>query len=338
MRTPRVSILLPSYNHAPFLRECIRSIQAQTFDDWELIAIDDGSTDESVAILRECAEKDSRIQVEVNIENLGTYGTEQRALERSKGSFVAVMNSDDLWHPEKLEIQVGLLEKHPTCGLCYVLGSMVDEAGKLLPENDVHIGWPRSEVQDILPFLLYENRVLASGVLFRRETLRFETTCRYSGDWVALLEQARGRQVAFDNRALTFWRQHDMNSYKRSANQVVEEIRVREAIMDNEQLWFPPHIHASIIRASLLKNSMLLFDLGIYFKEGRVARKAGRAICSYYAQMLKSMLKRTLATYLPGDFVRNYLVKGTDREAMSVPVDEVANKVANIEPLKFDGT
>ena len=332
---PRVSILLPSYNHAAFLPECIRSIQAQTFSDWELIAIDDGSKDDSVAILNELAALDPRIQVDVNPENLGTYGTEQKALERSKGSFVAIMNSDDLWHPEKLATQITLLEKHPECSLCYVLGSMVDDEGKLLPEEDVHIGWPRTEVQDILPFLLFENRVLASGVMFRRETLRFDPTCRYSGDWVALLEQARRTPVAFVSRPLTFWRQHETNTYKRSANQVVEEIRVREAIMDNVGLWFPPHIHASIIRASLLKNSMMLFDLGIYFKEGRVSRKAGRAICKYYAQMLKSMLKRTLVTYLPGDFVRNYLVKGVDRDSMGVPIEEVLTKVAQSQPLKF---
>src|SRR5579884_4335685 len=106
MPYPAVSILIPSYNHGPFLRECLRSVQEQTLGDWELIVVDDGSSDDSVDIAREVAATDPRIRVFVNDVNLGTYGTEQRALDRSTGRYVAVMNSDDRWAPEKLARQV----------------------------------------------------------------------------------------------------------------------------------------------------------------------------------------------------------------------------------------
>ena len=108
---PRVSIIIPSYNHGRFLRQCLQRVLDQTFTGWELILIDDGSKDDSVAIARSYA--DPRIQVHQNEANLGTYGTEQKALGMSRGEFVAVLNSDDLWHVEKLARQVELLEKHP---------------------------------------------------------------------------------------------------------------------------------------------------------------------------------------------------------------------------------
>jgi len=98
---PVVSILVPSYNHAAYLERCIGSVQAQSFSDWELIALDDGSQDDSLSVLKSFEEP--RLSAGLNPQNLGTYGTLAEALKRSKGEFIAVLNSDDQWAPEKLE-------------------------------------------------------------------------------------------------------------------------------------------------------------------------------------------------------------------------------------------
>src|SRR5687767_10562470 len=114
---PQVSILIPSYNHGRFLRTCLATVRAQTFTDWDAIVVDDGSTDDSVVIAEQLGADDPRIKVYQNPQNLGTYGTEQAALEKSESPYVAVLNSDDLWHPKKLEAQVAQLEADPSLPL-----------------------------------------------------------------------------------------------------------------------------------------------------------------------------------------------------------------------------
>ena len=78
---PRVSIIVPSFNHARFLPACLGSVLSQSLTDWELHLVDDGSSDDSILIAQGYAESDPRIKVLVNEQNLGTYGTQARALE-----------------------------------------------------------------------------------------------------------------------------------------------------------------------------------------------------------------------------------------------------------------
>jgi len=332
---PRVSILIPSYNHAPYLPACIGCIRNQTFADWELVVVDDGSRDDSVALLNAYAEEDVRIRVYVNERNLGTYGTEQRALELAKGSLIAIMNSDDLWATEKLERQIDCLDCNPDCGLCYVLGQMVDADGRPMEDTDVHADWPKTERQEVLPYLLYENRVLASGVLFRREGLRFETTCRYSGDWVALLEFAVQGPVCCVPEKLTFWRQHETNSYVRSVGQLVEEIRVRDAILKDAERWRVPRIEPALIKAGLERNGRHLFVLAIYLKSKSLARRTVLSLMRVGAMGPLSAAKRWLATFMPGEFIRLYFIKGPDRDWLKLDIDEARKRLATQPPLEF---
>ena len=300
-----VTIVIPSYNHARFLPDCLGSIQRQTFEDWQIVLIDDGSKDDSVELARRYAREDSRISVYVNEQNLGTYGTEQRGLELSESPFVAIMNSDDLWAPTKLERQMAMLAAHPEVPLCYVLGWMVDDQGRELEGEDVHLDWPRDEIQDVLPYLLYENRILASGVLFRREGLRFETTCRYSGDWVALLERAYTSPVACVSERLNYWRQHDNNTYRISPRQLAEEIRVRKAIERRAPDWFLPRLDPALVRRGMQRNAMNLFALYVYFHDFAGARRAGLSAIRY-GDDRKSAIKRTVSTLLPANYLRRY--------------------------------
>lgn len=328
---PKVSILLPSYNHAAYVEACVRSIQAQTMPYWELVAVDDGSRDDSVSILRGLAAEDPRISVHVNETNLGTYGTEQRALEMARAPLIAVMNSDDLWHPQKLEVQTEALERDESASFSYVLGAMVDDAGEMIDE-DVHFDWPRDPRQDPLPWLLYENRILASGVLFRREGLRFETTCRYSGDWVALLEASRRGHARCAAEPMTFWRQHETNTYRRSVNQMREEIRVRRAIDAQAADWFLPRLDPHRVRRGLAMNLMNLVALYVYFGDMAQARRCGWRAVRLGADR-KRALKRTLGTYLGRTSARNHLWDADSRAAADGREDELLALLGDIPPL-----
>ncbi|MCO5297913.1 MAG: glycosyltransferase family 2 protein [Fimbriimonadaceae bacterium] len=270
---PTVSILVPSYNHAAYIGACLASVQAQTMDSWELDLVDDGSADETLARAREAAEGDPRIRLAQNPSNLGTYGTLQRALSLGSAPYVAVLNSDDLWEPEKLERQVRALEAETPAGLCYTLGVRFGDEG----ESDVHGDWPVGELQDPLPLLLAENRILASSVLFRRDRLRFETTCRYSGDWVALLEQTWDRFAACIPEPLTRWRVHGANTFTQSPGQVREEIRVRQAIATVGWGWITPTRPAQAVRRGLAQNALHLAAAHVFFGERLPALQSAAA-------------------------------------------------------------
>lgn len=101
-----VSIITPSWNCGKFLEETIKSIQAQTYTDWELLFQDDCSTDDTKERVLRLAAEDPRIKYECNSQNSGAAITRNNALRRAKGKWIAFLDSDDLWHPEKLGKQV----------------------------------------------------------------------------------------------------------------------------------------------------------------------------------------------------------------------------------------
>ena len=187
---PKVSVIIPSYGHAKYLRACLDSVVDQTFKDWEAVVVDDQSPDGSLQIAR--SYEDLRIRAFENQQNLGTYATQNRCLDLASGEWVAVLNSDDYWKPEKLERQLAMLDAHPECSFSYTLGNLTEDDQTERSGLEHHADLPREPVQYLAPWLVKENRVLASSVMFRRGTARFDGSLRYSGDHVALLPNAMG--------------------------------------------------------------------------------------------------------------------------------------------------
>lgn len=108
--TELVSIITPSYNCAKFVEETIQSILSQTYSNWELLFQDDCSTDNTKEIVTKYAEKDSRIKYECNACNSGAAITRNNALRRAKGKWIAFLDSDDIWLPDKLEKQIKFMQ------------------------------------------------------------------------------------------------------------------------------------------------------------------------------------------------------------------------------------
>jgi glycosyltransferase involved in cell wall biosynthesis len=253
---PCVSVIVPCYNHARYVDEALGSLAAQTFTDWEALVIDDFSQDESLALAKRWGERDSRFRVLANEANLGTYATQAKALILSTGRLTAVLNSDDVWEPDKLRAQVQALDAHPGAKFCYTLGSTCDAEGRELGGDDVHGDWPIDPVQDLTPWLVRENRVLASSVLWRREWVDFHADLRFSGDWVALIE-AGGPAVLLPER-LTKWRIHGANTSTLSPDQALEEVRVRRAVKVALR-------NRTDLQASLARNDLDLVALYLLF-------------------------------------------------------------------------
>ncbi len=120
---PRVSVIMPMYNALPYLGEAIESIMTQTFQDWELLVIDDASTDGSTEVAREYAAKDSRIRLLSNM--TGTPGegpTRNTGIDAAQGEYVAMMDADDISLPTRLAEQVKFMDARPEVVLsgCWV--------------------------------------------------------------------------------------------------------------------------------------------------------------------------------------------------------------------------
>lgn len=105
-----VSIIMPAYNCADYIVESIRSVQSQTYRNWELIIADDKSTDGTVDIVRVMAEDDNRIRLLETDRNLGPAAARNRAMDVANGNYIAFLDSDDVWYPDKLQKQLAFME------------------------------------------------------------------------------------------------------------------------------------------------------------------------------------------------------------------------------------
>ena len=165
---PRVSIVLPVYNGGRFIEKAVKSVQSQSFRDWELCVVDDGSTDGTQSIVEHAQAHDTRIRYARNDRNLGIQKTLNKGLAMAQGMYVARIDADDQWIDfEKLSGQVAFLDKHGDYALVGTGAVVTDEHGKELsrflnPETDVQI---RHRI-------LGKNCFTHSSVLFRADAAR----------------------------------------------------------------------------------------------------------------------------------------------------------------------
>ena len=128
---PLVSVITPCYNMENFVAETVHSVINQTYPHWEMIIVDDASTDQTDAILKSLAEQDERIKITINKGNPGIAESRNQAIQMAQGHYLAFLDADDLWHPEKLEIQLRFMQENH-CGFSYSSYDLIDETSKQL--------------------------------------------------------------------------------------------------------------------------------------------------------------------------------------------------------------
>ncbi|WP_239524867.1 glycosyltransferase family 2 protein [Leptobacterium flavescens] len=126
-----VSIVTPTYNSEKYLAETIASVISQTYQDWELLLIDDASSDNTLNMIREFADKDKRIRFFQLTENSGAGIARNKGIEMAQGNFVAFLDADDLWKPEKLEKQLKFMEEKDA-DVCFTAYELINEEGQAL--------------------------------------------------------------------------------------------------------------------------------------------------------------------------------------------------------------
>jgi glycosyltransferase involved in cell wall biosynthesis len=201
----QVTVLLPVRNGSAHLQAALESIFAQTFTDFELLVIDDGSTDATPEILR--AIKDPRLRVVTNPQNIGLVPTLNRGLELARGEFVARQDHDDISLPERLEKQVNYLRSHPDCVLVGTEATQTDAQGRkmyrlLRPHGAEDIRW----------YLCFDNAFIHSSVMFRRDVVRHDfrgyAPSFHSEDYALWSRIARFRKTANLPEPLLLFREH----------------------------------------------------------------------------------------------------------------------------------
>lgn len=175
--TPNISVVMPTYNVEKYVGEAVNSILGQTFTDFELIIVDDGSADRTTEILRSYT--DPRIRLLFNEKNEGNYPARNRGYRLTKGKYIAVMDADDVCYPNRLQVQYDYLEAHPDVQL---IGSAWHFVGGL--DRNVEV---LTDYEEIKLFLLDNSCFLHPSVMLRSEAFRavggYDERYLYAGDY-----------------------------------------------------------------------------------------------------------------------------------------------------------
>jgi glycosyltransferase involved in cell wall biosynthesis len=211
-KPPLVSVIIPTYNRVRVISRAIESALQQTLTDYEIIVVDDGSTDNT----REFLSKNfaNKIRYIGKPKNEGLASARNTGIEASRGTYIALLDDDDLWLPEKLALQIDLAQKNPSLGLVYCGACKVNEDGELLEQIKP------SKRGAIFEDMLYRNYLLgpASIALIAKDVLLkagyFDKNLCPCADWDMWIRIARCAEVDFVEEPLVHYVLHDNNMHK----------------------------------------------------------------------------------------------------------------------------
>jgi len=178
-KRPLVSIISPTYNHEKYLADCIESVLSQSYPEWEMILLNDGSTDRTAEIAATYRDADSRIKL-VNQENVGIFRlseTYNKAVAMARGEYLAILEGDDCWAPNKLELQVKAMQNDPAATVCWSMARCVNADKSVVYYTAPDLAAPdaghydNDPVGSIMNIFLYRNCIPALTILIRKEAL-----------------------------------------------------------------------------------------------------------------------------------------------------------------------
>ena len=220
MTSALVSIALCTYNGSRFLAQQLDSLLAQTYANFEIVVVDDASTDDTAAILENYARLDPRIRIGVNPANVGFAQNFDRALARCRGTFIAPCDQDDVWLPEKISALVAAIDGH---ALAYCDSTLVDEQGRPTGQRMSDIV-PMLSTDDPVAFA-FGNCVSGHAMLFRRELMELTrpVPAEFFYDWWIAAVAASAGGIVYVAQSLVLYRQHGAN---------VTDARLREMMQE----------------------------------------------------------------------------------------------------------
>lgn len=210
---PRVSVLMPSYNHSQFVSEAINSVLDQTLDDWELIIVDDDSKDESQKILTKFTEVDDRIKLRVHEKNMGIAKTLNDCFKYSKGQYIAFIASDDVWMGDKLEKQINILDNDNDL-VVFSEGLIIDNNSNLTGERTSE-KYKNAVINGFVFEDIINCWVNGSSMILKRDNaknIRFNEKLKYLNDTQFYIDLGYKYQYCYMKEPLSKYRLHETNS------------------------------------------------------------------------------------------------------------------------------
>ncbi|MCM3630342.1 glycosyltransferase [Paenibacillus glycanilyticus] len=198
---PKITVLMPVYNAEKYLREAIDSILSQTFSDFELLIINDGSTDNSETLIRSYSDK--RIRLINNDRNMKLVPTLNKGINLAKGEYIARMDSDDISHPHRLETQLKFMEEHQDVVVC---GTKMKVMNRLLYRYHTIVEPRRiSNCLCVYNCMVHPSIMLRTN-FFRENNITFDNDYLHAEDYELFQRISRENKVANINKALLYYR------------------------------------------------------------------------------------------------------------------------------------
>lgn len=264
---PLVSVIVPNYMHADYLDQRLQSIANQSFEDFEVILLDDASTDDSAKILTSWAAKDARFRFIPNDSNSGsTFSQWNLGVSHAKGEYLWIAESDDWADPTLLEKLVPLMDKHHGVAIAFGQSMLVNAQGDLMHSFDVnyryifkHDRWTRPYLNDgrdeIRNYMMLHNIVPnASGALLRKSMYDAiggaDPSWKLNGDWMFYIRMLEVGDIAYTPEVLNYFRLHDQTQRIRanaSGHVYTELLKIVDYIRDH-------HAPERIVRRKAYRN------------------------------------------------------------------------------------
>jgi glycosyltransferase involved in cell wall biosynthesis len=231
MASPLVSVIMPAYNQAHYLAKAIDSVLAQTFTDFELIVINDGSTDDTATVMAGYGDKIRPIHQQ----NKGLSGARNSGLAIARGSYMAFLDSDDIWDPVMLATTVTFMQSNPAYDLVATSWIQIDETGHITAPAKSYGAIRPSVEKNFLTTIVAGNFVLPSALLVKRACFEksglFDEELKGVEDWDLLIRMAvQGCQLALIDAPLLHYRRHsgcksrDIHEGEHTTRQVLHKL------------------------------------------------------------------------------------------------------------------
>ncbi|HTY54949.1 MAG TPA: glycosyltransferase [Candidatus Binataceae bacterium] len=242
MPAPTVTVVVPTYNRVHYLDQAIASVLSQNCGDFELIVVDDGSTDSTADLLRTINDRRLRVLAQ---SHRGISASLNAAMAESRGKYIARLDSDDLWLPEMLSTLVPFLDTHPEIGVVYGSAQAMNADGSLQKRR---LGRLEYFPGDSLRSLVYDDCTCNVALLARRESLvragPYDETLIANEDWDMWLRVARSDRFYFVDKVLAYFRVHPGNHTGFDSPQFVTMLESRTLPLD--KLFADPQLPRSI--------------------------------------------------------------------------------------------
>jgi len=248
--TPKISVCIPTYNRAAYVGEAIKSALNQTLKDFELIILDDGSTDNTTKVISKF--KDPRIKFYKNDKNTGMVPAWNKAVSLASGKYITVLHSDDRYLPGFLEEQSKLLDENPDVGFAFSACRIIDENGDLRWVHKwkkfTHFGLFKTakdrktqilKGEKLIKELIFNNFIRFPTVMIRRECYdkvgMYTDKFRFGMDWFMWMQIALHYKVAYSDKALADYRKHsgaDTSYLVTIGENAIDDYKVVTAILE----------------------------------------------------------------------------------------------------------